>query len=153
MIIVQGLGLKLDGFLGFIRCNIKTKLLKVPEAAYNSLVRHQLEYALAVWDQHTKVRISHIEQVQGRAVRWTACNSDRQSSVTEMVKQLRWRSLVRGRADTRLCLFYKVIHGLVAVPLLDYIHITLLNRISRYCHSMIFRPQLQQITISSHSFL
>ena len=41
--------------LGFIRRNIKTKMPKVREAAYNSLVRPQLEYALAVWDPHTKV--------------------------------------------------------------------------------------------------
>ena len=37
----------------------------------------------------------------------------------------------------RLCLFYKVVHGLVAVPLPDYIQYS--NRVSRYCHSMTFR--------------
>ena len=110
--------------LGFIRRNIKTKMPKVCEAACNSLVRPQLEYA-------------QIGQVQRRAARWTANNFDRQSSVTEIVKQLGWRSLEQRRADARLCLFYKVIHGLVAVPLPDYIHHS--NRISRYCHSMTFR--------------
>ena len=99
--------------LGFIRRNIKTKMPKVREAAYNSLVRPQLEYASAVWDPHTKVRISQIKQVQRRAARLTASNFDRQSSVTEMVKQLGWRSLEQRRADARLCLFYKVIHGLI----------------------------------------
>ena len=76
--------------LGFIRRNIKIKMPKVREAAYNSLVRSRLEYALAVWDPHTKVQISQIEQVQRRAACWTPSKFDRQSSVTEMVKQLRW---------------------------------------------------------------
>ena len=39
--------------------------------------------------------------------------------------------------DARLCLFYKIVHGLVAVPLPDYIIPT--HRVSRYCHSMTFR--------------
>ena len=123
--------------LGFIRQNIKTKMPKVGERTYNSLVRPQLEYASAVWDPHMKVRTSQIEQVQRRAARWTASNFNRQSSVTEMVKQLGWGSLEQRRSNARLCLFYKVIHGLVAVPLPDDIHYS--NRISRYCHSMTFR--------------
>ena len=41
--------------LGFIWRNIKTKMPKVREAAYNSLVRPKLEYASAAWDPHTKV--------------------------------------------------------------------------------------------------
>ena len=109
-----------------IRRNIKTKMTKVRKAAYNSLVRPQLEYALAVWDLHTKLRISQIEQVQRRAACWTVSNFDRQSSVTEMIK-LGWRSLEQRRAGARLCLFYKVIHGLVAVPLPDYTYITLIE--------------------------
>ena len=102
---------------------------KVREAAFYSLVRPQLGYASAVLDPHTKVRMSQIEQVQRRAARLTASNFDRQSSVTEMVKQIGWRSFGQRRADARLCLFYKVIHGLVAVPLPDYIHyIEFINR-------------------------
>ena len=95
--------------------------------------------------------ISQIEQVQLRSARWTASNLDRQSSVTEMVKQLGWRSLDQGRAYARLCLFYKVIHGLVAVPLPNYIHYS--NRISRYCHSMTFRQFSTSTDYYKFSFL
>ena len=36
--------------LNFVRCNIKTKMPKVRETAYNSIVRPQFEYPSAVWD-------------------------------------------------------------------------------------------------------
>ena len=40
--------------LGFVRGNIRTKIPKVCEKAYNVLIRPQLEYATAMWDPHTK---------------------------------------------------------------------------------------------------
>ena len=48
-------------------CNFKTKMPKVFEIAYTSLVRLQLEYASAVWDPNHKSWISKTEQVQQRA--------------------------------------------------------------------------------------
>ena len=89
--------------LGFVRRNIKTKMSKVREKAYNTLVRPQLEYASAVWDPHTKVRTSQIEQVQWRAARWTVGNYDWQASATQIVQDLGWRKLEQRRADARLC--------------------------------------------------
>ena len=40
--------------LNFVRRNIKTKMPKVGETIYNSIVRPQLEYASAVWDPNHK---------------------------------------------------------------------------------------------------
>ena len=40
--------------LGFIRRNIKTKMQKVRETAYNTVVSPQLDYASAVWNPHTR---------------------------------------------------------------------------------------------------
>ena len=130
--------------LGFVRRNIKTKMSKVRETAYNTLVRPQLKYASAVWDPHTKVRTSQLEQVQRRAARWTASNYDWQASATQIVQDLGWRTLEQRR------LFYKVIHGLVAVPLLDYIQYS--SRISRYCHSMTFRQVSTSRDYYNYSF-
>ena len=131
--------------LSFVRRNIKTKMSKVRKTAYNSLVRPQLEYASAVWDPHTKVWTYQIEQVQRRASRWTVSNYDWQASATQIVQDLGWCKLEQRRADARLCLFYKVVHGLVAVPLPD--HIQYSNRISRYCHSMTFSRSLPHVII------
>ena len=49
------------------------------------LVRPQLDYASAVWDPHTKERITQIEKVQRRAARWTVNNFDRQASETKII--------------------------------------------------------------------
>ena len=126
--------------LNFVRRNIRTKHPGVREMAYNTLVRPQLEYAAAVWDPHTKDKSKQVEKVQRRAARWVSCNYVRLASVSDMLGTLGWRSLQQRRADARLCLFYKIIHGLVAIPLPDYVQPN--TRISRYCHSMTFR-QLQ----------
>ena len=54
-----------------------------------------------------------------------------------MIETLGRRSLEQRRAIADLCLFYKIVHGLVAVPLPRFIQLN--TRISRYCHSMTFR--------------
>ena len=77
----------------------QTKMPKLRETAYNTPVRPQLEYASAVCDPHNKVRIFQIEQVQRRAARWTVSNFDRQTSVTQIVEDLGWRTLEHRRAD------------------------------------------------------
>ena len=44
--------------LGFIRRNIRTKLPKVRETAYNTIVLSQLEYASPIWDPPPKRKYS-----------------------------------------------------------------------------------------------
>ena len=53
--------------------------------------------------------------IQRMAVRWILVNYSRQASVTEMLNHQDWRSLEQRRNYSRLCLFFKIIHGLVAV--------------------------------------
>ena len=73
---------------------------------------------------HVTVPISQIEQVQRRAACSTVSNFDRQASVTQIVQDLRWPTL----KQRRFCLFYKLIHGSVAVSIPVYIQYN--NRIS-----------------------
>ena len=136
--------------LGFIRRNIKTKMPRVRETAYNTIVGPQLEYASAVWDPNTDKLIRQIDQVQRMAARWTVNNFCRQASVTGIIEKLGWRTLEQRRADARLCLFYKVVHGLVAVPLPH--HVQYSNWISRYCHSMTFRQVSTSTNYYEYSF-
>ena len=113
------------------------------EAVYNTLVRPQLEYSAPVWDPSSKDKSLQLEKIQRRAASWTTSNYDTRSSVSAMLNQLGCRALEQRRADARLCLFYKIVYGLVIVPLSNYVQPTL--RISQYCHSMTFR-QIQTST-------
>ncbi len=123
--------------VGFLKRNIKTTNQQVRECGYKALVRPQLEYASSVWDPHTNSNIDKLEAVQRRAARWTVSDYSTYSSVTEMLERLGWRSLAQRRSDARLCLFYKIVYGLVAIPMPDYIHSN--NRVFRYCHSITYR--------------
>ena len=68
--------------------------------------------------------------VQRRAARWTFGNFDNRASVTEMLNKLGWRTLEQRRADAHLCLLYKTVYGLVAVPLPNYVQFN--NRMAFY---------------------
>ena len=101
-----------------------SKQTKVRETAYNTFVRPQLEYAAHIWDPYTKEKTLQLEKIQRRAARWNSSNYDYRSSVTAMLGQLNWRSLEQRRAEACLCLFYKMVNGIVAEPLPDYVHPT-----------------------------
>ena len=120
--------------LGYIKRNIKTKNPKVPIMHLSALSWSMLP----PFGTPTQRKKKHqLEKIQRRAARWTTNNYDYRSSVTAMIDQLGGRTLEQRRADALLCLFYKIVYGLVAVPLPDYIQPT--HRVSRYCHSMTFR--------------
>ena len=59
--------------------------------------------------------------VQRRAARWTLCRFSSYDSVSDRLGDLGCRSLEDRRTYSRLCLFYKIVHGLVAVPLPPYV--------------------------------
>ena len=105
--------------------------------AYNSLVRPQVEYASAVWSPCTKENINKIEKVQRMAARLVSNDYSLYSSVTDMLSNLRWRSLENRRTDTRLVMFYKIVYGLVAIPLPSYFEHREVK--TRHMHSLSYR--------------
>ena len=54
---------KAKSMLSFIKRNIKTNDSQVKETAYNTLAGPQLEYAVPIWDPHTKEKILQPEIV------------------------------------------------------------------------------------------
>ena len=108
--------------LGFIKRNkIRTRFPAIRKMAYKTLVRPLVEYFSSVWSPNTDKYIGKIEMVQRKAARWTLDNFHTQASVTELLTKFGWRSLEQRRNDSRLCLFYKIIYGLVAIDLPPYV--------------------------------
>ena len=72
------------------------------------------------WSGQNNVRPKSGPAMAGPAVTPTTALQAR-LSITEMLTQLGWRSLEQRRNDSRLCLFYKIIYGLVAIDLPPYV--------------------------------
>ena len=105
--------------------------------AYNTLVRPQVEYASVIWSPHTKELNKNIEKVQRRAARWVTSDYITYSSVTDILGNLGWRSLENKRIDARLTMFYKIVYGLVAIPLPSYfVHPEVYTR---HMHPLLYR--------------
>ena len=60
-------------------------------------------------------------------------------SVSSMLGELGWRSLEDRRTDARLCLVYKIVHGLVAVPLPSYVVHSQVSTQHSKSHPLAFR--------------
>ena len=102
--------------LNFIRRNIYRCSPDAKALAYTSLVRPHLEYAAASWDPYTARDITQLEKVQRRAARFAKSDFQRTTSVTQLLTELDWSQLADRRRVARLSMFFKAVHGLVAIP-------------------------------------
>ena len=108
---------KANASIAFLRRNLQISQQHIKANAYTTLVRPQVEYAAVVWDPYTQENQHKIEMVQRRAARYVCNNYTRDASLTTMLHQLGWRSLLQRRAYIRLVFLYKCINCLVAVDL------------------------------------
>ena len=136
--------------LGFLKRNIRSKNPELREMAYKTLVRPLVEYSSSVWSPYTKSNIARLEMVQRRAARWTLSEYSPYASVTQMLQSLGWRSLEQRRSDSRLCLFYKIIYGLVAIDMPPYVVHPL--RTPRNSHTLCFRQIQSTVDYYKYSF-
>ena len=136
---------------GFLKRNIKVHDKDLKSTAYTTLVRPQLEYASTVWSPHTATDITKLEAVQRKSARWATRDYQRTSSVTQMIKDLNWRTLEQRRKDSRFTLMYKITYDLVAIPAADYLIPNTMQ--SRHDHLLAYRQIQHSKTITStHSF-
>ena len=97
--------------LRMLQRNLRVKSVAMKTLAYQTYVRPRAEYASCVWSPHTVSDSHQVEMVQRTAARWVLSRHDRTSSVTDMLSELKWRSLEQRRADTALTMLYKIRNG------------------------------------------
>ena len=128
---------KANRTLGFVKRNVKTRNEPVKELAYKTLVPPQVEYASSIWNPYTKQNTNKIEMIQRRAARWVKNNYSPYDSVSNMLDGLGWRSLENRRIDSRLVMFYIIIHGYVAIQIPTYFEKP--QRYTRHMHPLCLR--------------
>ena len=79
-----------------------------------------------------------LEMVQRRAARYVCNRWHNTSSVTGMLSQLEWVPLAKRRANTRLCMMYRVAHTPVGDPWTPWL--TFAQRTTRGSHAWKYIP-------------
>ena len=100
----------------FLQRNLSECPRPVKEQAYKTYVRPILEYASAVWDPHTIALTNQLDMVQRRAPRFVTADYRRRHSVTLLLNQLQWNSLLQRRTHSKVTMLYRIHHQLVAIP-------------------------------------
>ena len=91
---IDSISKKANQTLGFLKWNIKVHNKNLTSIAYTTLNRPQLEYASTVLSStDTATDITKLEAVQHRAACWATRDFQHTSSVTQMIKDFKWRTL------------------------------------------------------------
>ena len=80
------------------------------------MVRSLLEYSCPVWDPYRQGEIDKLNKIPRAAARFVTNNYQRKSSVTALIQDLGWTDLQTRRKNFRLTSLYKILNGLIAVP-------------------------------------
>ena len=99
----------------FIRHNLHGSPYKCQETTFIALTRSQLEYCSSIWDPIFNKDSDSIEKVQRKAACW-ARDQYGSISVTQLLKDLKWRPLADRRRDHWIILLYRILHGSVNIP-------------------------------------
>ena len=98
--------------LGFLHRNINPRDQLLKEKWYKTIVRptRMKEYCSMAWDLYYETHSDTLEKVERRAARCVTGRFNNMSSLSAMIQDLGWRNLNQRRADSRLCMLYKISH-------------------------------------------
>ena len=112
------------------------------------IIIHSLQFQLC--HQNTKSNVDKLKMIQSMAARWTANNYSPYASMIEVLQSLGCRSVEQRRSESRLCLFYKIIYGLVAINMPPYV--VRPSRIPSNSHPLGFRQIHITVDYYKYSF-
>ena len=148
---IENVKAKANSKLGFLRRNVRIASPRLKSQLYTTVVRSSMEYAAPVWNPHEAKLVESLESVQRRAARWVLRRYDRTASVTQMLSQLGWLTLVERRRLSQLLMFYKICHGLVYVPHAFLSH-TVNTQHTRYTNTHTYAPFQPRTNYFKYSF-
>ena len=136
--------------LNFLKRNLSKCSTAIKAFAYLTMVRPIMEYASAVWDPFYVKDVQQLEKVQCQAARWALNDYRYTSSVTLMLKQLSWPTLMLRHRISRLSILYKAIHQQLSLTIPSY-YLPPTIQSTRQYHPSHF--VLSCSSTSSHQFL
>ena len=107
---------KANNIRAFLQRNLSRCPRPVKEQAYKTYVLPILEFASTVWDPHTIELTNQLEMVQRRAARFVTADYRRRHSVTVLLNQLQWQTLLQRRTHSKVTMLYRIHNQLVAIP-------------------------------------
>ncbi|XP_072164246.1 uncharacterized protein [Diadema setosum] len=122
---------------------------KVKVAAYNQLVRPQLEYATCTWNPHTQKDSQILENIHRQAARFVSHDYSRESSVTSMLSSLDWDTLQHCRILHKSEMLYKIHYGFVNIAMPEEIRIAQNNTRN---HNLSYLQPFPRVNCHLYSF-
>ena len=81
------------------------------------MCRSVLEYASPVWNPYLQRDTDNLERIQRKVARFVLRDFRQRSSVTSMLRYLKWEPLADRRTKARLIIMYHIIKGKIAIPI------------------------------------
>ena len=106
---------KANQTLNFLQRNLRGCHKSIKAKAYNIYVQHIVNYASTAWNPVNNQSLTkQLEQVQRKAARFVCSNWSWESSPSEMIRTLGWKSL--GRKQSSLVMLHKINNDHIAMP-------------------------------------
>ena len=142
---------KANSTLDLLRGNLKGCPSKLKEIAYFSMVRSLLEYSCPVWDPYRQGDIDKLNKIQRAAARFATNNHQRKSSVTALIQDLGWTDLQTRKKNFRLTSLFKILNGLIAVPVSDLL--TSADERTHHSNILELTPRWDKFFVQNHTRL